>query len=227
LPAWLAVIALSLTGTGAVGPAPTNVRSGPAPGTTHPASTGLRRAAAGQQTASAIGADAIFDAIGVRDGITVCEIGAGNGDLTIAAAKIVGAHGHVYTSELGDQRIDALKTRVADSNLPQITVVAGDPNRTNFTDGACDALFMRNVYHHFADPAAMNASIAASLKPGGKAAVVDFRPDHEAAAPAGRGTNGSHGVTPEDVSAEMKTAGFLPQDTQRDGNRFMVVLLKP
>ena len=137
LPAWFAVITLSLTGTADVG------------------------AGARQQTASAIGADAIFDAIGVREGSTVCEIGAGSGELTIAAAKIVGPQGHVYASELGDTRIDALKKRVADSKLSQITVVAGDPNRTNFADGACDALFMRNVYHHFADPAAMDASIAA------------------------------------------------------------------
>jgi ubiquinone/menaquinone biosynthesis C-methylase UbiE len=201
--AWLTVIALSLTCTGAV------------------------TTAARQQAASAIGADAIFDAIGVRQGMTVCEIGAGSGDLTIAAAQIVGPEGHVYTSELGDDRIETLKNRVAESTLAQITVVAGDPNRTNFTEGACDALFMRNVYHHFANPAAIDASIAASLKSGGKAAIIDFRPDHKAAAAGDRGTNGSHGVTPEDVSAEMKAAGFVPQDTHTDGNRFMVVLLKP
>jgi ubiquinone/menaquinone biosynthesis C-methylase UbiE len=189
--------------------------------------TGAVAMAARQQTAAAIGADAIFDAIGVRQGMTVCEIGAGDGELTIAAAKIVGPEGRVYTSELGTDRIETLKNHVAESKLSQITVVAGDPNRTNFTDGACDALFMRNVYHHFADPAAMDASIAASLKSGGKAAVVDFRPDREAAAPADRGKNGTHGVTPQSVSAEMKTAGLLPQDTQADGNRFMVVLLKP
>ena len=201
--AWLAVITLSLTGAGGVG------------------------AAARQQTASAIGADAIFEAIGVREGVTVCEVGAGNGDLTIAAAKIAGPQGHVFASELGDERIATLKKRVADSKLPQVTVVAGDPNRTNFTEAACDALFMRNVYHHFADPAAMNASIAAALKSGGKAAIVDFRPGHEAATAADRGNDGSHGVTPEDVSAEMKAAGLLPQDTQTDGNRFMVVFSKP
>ena len=35
---------------------------------------------------------------------------------------------------------------------------------------------MRNVYHHFGDPGAMNASLFKSLKPGGSLAVQDFGP---------------------------------------------------
>ena len=65
--------------------------------------------------------------------------------------------------------------------------MAGAADRTNLPDGACDAIFMRNVYHHFAAPGPMSASLAAALKPGGRVAVVDFRPPGaEAPMPADR-----------------------------------------
>jgi len=69
---------------------------------------------------------------------------------------------------------------------------------------------MRNVYHHFADPAAMNASISAALKPGGRLAIVDFSPPpgKEATRSADRAKDGMHGISVESLSREMKEAGF-------------------
>ena len=171
----------------------------------------------------------IFEAIGVREGITVCEMGAGDGELTLAAAKAVGATGLVYSSELGDDRVKTLRDKVSASGLAQITVVGGDPVKTNFPDAACDALFMRNVYHHFSDPAKIDASIAASLKPGGRVAVIDFTPPgKEAERPADRGKDGMHGVTADTVSRELKGAGFEPLASETGSQRwFMVVAAKP
>jgi ubiquinone/menaquinone biosynthesis C-methylase UbiE len=170
----------------------------------------------------------IFAALGLREGMTIGEIGAGDGTLTIAAAKIAGVTGKVYTSELGDERVGALEKAIKKSDLPHITVVAGDANETKFPDGCCDAIFMRNVYHHFADPAAMNASILRALKPGARLAIVDFTPPKEAGQPADRGKDGMHGVSPESVARELKAAGFTIADTISGKDRwFMVVAAKP
>jgi ubiquinone/menaquinone biosynthesis C-methylase UbiE len=186
-------------------------------------------AARAQRLDSTIPAERIFEAIAVREGASVCEIGAGDGELSMAAARLVGPDGRVYTSELGDDRVKGLRERVEKSTLEQITVVVGDPARTNFPDGACDALFMRNVYHHFAEPASMNKSIGAALKPGGRLAVVDFSPSgKEAARPADRAGNGTHGVSAESVSRELQEAGFEPVSSQVGTQRwFMVVAAKP
>ena len=185
--------------------------------------------AGAQQSGSTIATERIFEAIGVREGITVCEIGAGDGELSIAAAKAAGPAGRVYTSELGDERVKALRSKVAASELKQVTVVEGDALKTNFPDGACDALFMRNVYHHFVEPAKINASIAASLKPGGRIAIVDFTPPgKEAERPADRSKDGMHGVTAETVSRELQEAGFEAITTETGAQRwFMVVAARP
>jgi tRNA A58 N-methylase Trm61 len=174
-------------------------------------------------------AEKIFAALGLREGMTIGEIGAGSGDLSVAAAKVVSEKGKVYTSELGDDRVSGLGKTIKQSALPQITVVTGDPKETKFPEGCCDAIFMRNVYHHFADPAAMNASIFKSLKPGARLAVVDFTPPgKEAEQPGDRGKDGMHGVAAETVGRELQAAGFIVVDTVAGKDRwFMVVAAKP
>ena len=182
-----------------------------------------------QRSGSTIDNDRIFQALGVREGLTVCEIGAGDGALSIAVARAVGAGGRVYTSELGDDRVKTLRDKIAASGLPQISVIAGDATATNFPDGACDALFMRNVYHHFADPARMNSAITKAVRRGGRVAVVDFAPPGaEAASPAERDKDGTHGVTPESLSRELEEAGFETFCSELGDERwFMVVVTKP
>ena len=182
-----------------------------------------------QGPGSAISSDRIFDALGLHEGMAVCEMGAGDGELSIAAARLVGTSGRVFTSELGESRVALLRRQVESSRLSQITVIEGDPLKTNFPTGACDALFMRNVYHHFDDPASMNASIKQSLKQGGRLAVADFRPrGHEAERPQDRdGGNGTHGVSADSVERELKQAGFQPLSSATDGDDgFLVVFAK-
>ena len=175
-------------------------------------------------------AEKIFETIGLGSGLTVCEVGAGSGELTIAAARVVGPSGRVLTSELGENRIKALRNAVEKSGLAHIIVVVGDVTKTNFPDAGCDALFMRDVYHHFTDPASMNRSIAASLKPGARLAIVDFTPPpgKEAARPEERGTDGTHGVAPAAVIKEVKEAGLEPAPGDAAANRwFLLVFVRP
>jgi ubiquinone/menaquinone biosynthesis C-methylase UbiE len=188
-----------------------------------PASSRAQAGAKAEPTAAQI-----LAAIGVQEGSTVCEIGAGEGQMTLAAARIVGAGGRVFSSELGDARVKRLQERVAGSELAPITVVAGDVARTNFPDGGCDALFMSDVYHHFSEPAAMNASIARALKPGGRVAVLDFTPPgKEAPRPAERGDDGMHGILPETVAREMTDAGLELVSTERGWRWFLSVFSRP
>ena len=169
----------------------------------------------------------IFAAAKLRSGQTACEIGAGVGDLALAAAAVVGTQGRVFANEL-EWRLPALRIRVADRNLPNVVVVTAEPTKTNIPDAACDAVFMKDVYHHFVEPAAMNRAIAAALKPGGRLVVVDFTPPaKEAATAAGRGLDGTHGVLPATIVAEMKAAGFteVPGDASAD-RWYLLVFVK-
>ncbi len=163
-------------------------------------------------------------------GMTVAEIGAGTGELSVAVAQEVGPAGHVYSNELDTSRHASIRAAAARAGVSNLTVVEGTAAGTNLPDNCCDAIFMRNVYHHFADPAPMNQSLLSSLKPGGRIAIIDFPPRGRQAGSTGdRGESGAHGVTLESVKKELADAGFeVVHDEQRRGNRwFMVVGRKP
>jgi ubiquinone/menaquinone biosynthesis C-methylase UbiE len=111
----------------------------------------------------------------LREGMTVGEIGAGRGWLTVEVAHRAGPSGHVYSTELSAARLDDIRRAVADGGLTNVTVVEAGERRTNLPAGCCDAIFMRRVYHHLTEPSAILASIHEALKPGGRLVIIEFR----------------------------------------------------
>jgi predicted methyltransferase len=188
----------------------------------------LAPAAARGQDAGAIAADAarLVPALNIRAGSVVAELGAGDGALTVAIARIVGEQGRVYSTELSKASLAKIEAAVAD--LRNVTVIEGTPARTNLPEQCCDAIFMRDVYHHFSEPPAMNASVFASLKPGGVLGVLDFGPPPgtESADPAARGIDGQHGITPATLERELKAAGFEVVSTTPFGFRGFLIVAK-
>jgi SAM-dependent methyltransferase len=174
-------------------------------------------------------ADRLVEALALTTGSVIAEIGAGDGTLSIALARRVGRDGHVYSTELGAARLKTLREKVAAERLHQIDVLDGHPTRTNLSDGCCDAVLMRDVYHHFGEPAVMNASLFASLRPGGRLAILDFAPSgEEADSVSGRARDGHHGVGRRTVSRELEAAGFAAiSATSLAGRRYMVIAQKP
>ena len=171
----------------------------------------------------------LIKALDIRAGSKVGEIGAGGGELTIAMAREVSEAGRVFSNELNAERLAALGKSAEKADVHNVTLVEGRERETNLPPGCCDAIFMRNVYHHFGDPPAMNASLLASLVPGGRLAVLDFAPDGpESADPKGRGDQKHHGVTSQTVANELTAAGFTVLSTEDiHPHLFMVVARRP
>jgi len=169
-------------------------------------------------------------ALELTAGQTVADVGAGDGELTVALARAVGPSGRVYGTEVNADRLRAIRQAADSAGLTNVAVVEGQATRTNLPERCCDALVVRFVYHHFSDPRLMNASLCHSLRPGGRLAVLDFPPDGaESADPAGRGNGEWHGVTAATVMRELRRAGFevvsVEEGTRTSG--FMVVARRP
>jgi ubiquinone/menaquinone biosynthesis C-methylase UbiE len=171
----------------------------------------------------------LVEALGIHSGSTVAEIGAGGGELTVAIAREVGDTGRVLSNDLNPKWLADVGQAVEKAGLHNVTLVQGHERETNLPPGCCDAIFMRSVYHHFADPGTMNKSLFDSLKPGGRLAVIDFAPDgDESPDPKGRADEKHHGVTGPTVARELQGAGFAILTMESIRNRaFIVVARRP
>ena len=110
----------------------------------------------------------------IQPGDTVADIGAGDGWLSMEIANLVGESGRVFATELALDRQEAIRAAVAAAGHDNVTVVEAGERETNLAQACCDAIFLRRVYHHLTDTGAMNASLHASLKPGGRLAIVEL-----------------------------------------------------
>jgi len=151
----------------------------------------------------------LIEVLSLRQGSTVADIGAGSGALEPAISRAIGAEGRLYATDISAERLADLRKVIASASLSNVTVQQGGAAETNLPAACCDAMFMRLVYHHFGDPPAMNASLLRSLKPGGRLAVLEFRPTSGVtAAPGKRAEGNSHGAMPATVIDELTAAGF-------------------
>ncbi|MGC2388128.1 MAG: methyltransferase domain-containing protein, partial [Candidatus Acidiferrum sp.] len=117
--------------------------------------------------------------MGWKPGTVVADIGAGDGSYTFAAVEQVGPTGRVFATEISQEKLKALRTEVERRNLQNVTVIESGEAETNLPAACCDAIFLRRVYHHLTKPLEFDASVLASLRPGGKLAIIDFPPHPE------------------------------------------------
>jgi predicted methyltransferase len=113
--------------------------------------------------------------LGIGPGMTIADIGAGNGADAWTFADIVGPGGTVYAEEVGEGLVKTLKGEAEKRKLPQVRAVLGRDDDPALPAGAVDLVHMRLVYHHFSQPHEMLRGIWRSLKPGGHLAIVDQR----------------------------------------------------
>ena len=151
----------------------------------------------------------LAEVLNLKPGMVVADVGAGFGALTVALSSWLGPSGRIYASDITPHALAALRAEVSERNLKNVEVLEGGAAATNLPPGCCDAVFLRDVYHHLASVDSFNRSLHASLKPEGRLAIIDFAPDPGSELPRGVPANrGGHGIRPELVIEEVTRMGF-------------------
>jgi ubiquinone/menaquinone biosynthesis C-methylase UbiE len=119
--------------------------------------------------------ETMLAALNVQPGQTVCDMGCGNGFYTLPLAKLVGEGGKVVAVDIQREMLLLLKDRAAAESLSNIELVHGTIVDPQLKPGTVDLVLMVDVYHEFSHPEQMLQAIRASLKPGGRVALVEFR----------------------------------------------------
>jgi SAM-dependent methyltransferase len=148
-------------------------------------------------------------ALALKAGMVIADVGAGKGELTLALADEVGPSGRVFSTEIDPARLRRLRETASAARLDNVTVVQAQSRETGLPAQCCDAIVLRRVYHHLGDPASVNASLLRSLRPGGVLAIVDLPPPFS-------WLRGSLGVPAQAVVDEVRASGFEPLELISD-----------
>jgi len=168
-----------------------------------------------------------IEALGLRPGLRVADVGTGSGEWAERIAREVGETGHVYATEVDHEKLQQVEARVKEDGLKNVTTVLGTQTDTGLAPVCCDAILLRMVYHHFADPARMRASLRSALRRGAPLVVIDTEPQKSWRHLDGVPDRGGHGIREEDLLREMTGDGFEVveryHDWPGDGDRYCVV----
>jgi ubiquinone/menaquinone biosynthesis C-methylase UbiE len=145
----------------------------------------------------------MLQALGVKPGQTVCDMGCGNGFYTLQLARLVGPRGRVYAVDIQPEMLQMLARNAAEARLANIRPVLGTPIDPRLPAGAIDMMLCVDVYHEFSHPEAMLGKIKESLAPDGQLVLVEFRGE-DMAVPI----KPLHKMTKAQVRAELEPAGF-------------------
>ena len=111
----------------------------------------------------------------VKPGMDVADVGAGTGLFSMMLSDAVGSQGRVYAEEVIDRFSRYIAERAAREGRANVMSVVGTERSVGLPPGSIDLAFLCDVYHHFAFPAPMLASIRAALRDDGQVFLVDFR----------------------------------------------------
>ncbi|HEX5733828.1 MAG TPA: methyltransferase domain-containing protein [Blastocatellia bacterium] len=152
----------------------------------------------------------VMDALGVKAGHSVADIGSGFGYFTFRLAARVGAEGKVYAVDIDPEAVNRVRQRKEREKLVQVEPILGESADPRLP-GGLDVVMIVDTYHEFRDYDRMIQAVFRALKPGGRLGIIDGE------APSGRPRteyHRLHSIPPELVRAEVTRHGFVFKESR-------------
>ncbi len=118
-------------------------------------------------------AEEVMAFAGVTPGMSVADIGAGEGYYTVRLSPMVGPKGRVLAQDIVPETRDRLAQRVDRDKLDNVAVRLGLPDDPRLPAASFDRIFLVHMYHEVTSPYAFLWHLRAGLRPGGEIIVVD------------------------------------------------------
>jgi len=116
-----------------------------------------------------------YNQLNLAPGMTVCDMGCGNGFWSLPMAEDVAPEGKVLAVDIQPEMLDKLRRRAAKQGIENIEPILGQVDDPQLPPGAVDLLLMVDVYHEFSHPESMLWAIRRALKPEGVVALLEYR----------------------------------------------------
>ncbi len=144
-------------------------------------------------------AEQVMQLASVKRGMSVADVGAGEGYYTVRLAPVVGTTGRVLAEDILPEVRDQLSDRVQRERLDNVAVKLGAPDDPTLPPASFDRIFLVHMYHEVASPYAFLWHLREGVKPDGEIVVVDSnRPVKQ------------HGMPPNELKCEFAALGMQP-----------------
>ena len=147
--------------------------------------------------------DAALDAIGIKKGSTVADVGAGSGYMTLRMAARVGPSGKVYANDIQPEMLNLLRERLAKQRITNVALVLGAEDDPKLPPSTLDLELLVDVYHEFQHPRTMLRHLREALKPGGRLVLLEYRKEDPLVP-----IRWEHKMSVEEAKMEVEAEGF-------------------
>jgi predicted methyltransferase len=171
----------------------------------------------------------LVEAMGLRPGMKVADVGTGVGYMLPYLSHAVGATGQVIAEDIAQDFLDKARLRATTTGLKNIKFVQGTDHDPNLPGGVLNAVLVLDAYHHFDYPESMLKGIRDSLMSDGKLYIVEYFKRPNAMGPGSGDRALSHiRLDQEDLINEVEANGFhlLSKHDHVPGSQYMAVFEK-
>jgi precorrin-6B methylase 2 len=144
-----------------------------------------------------------LDAIGIKPGMVVADVGAGTGYMSLKMAKRVGPSGKVYSEDVQPEMLRRLRQNAAEAKLNNIQTVLGGEADPKLPPATLDLILLVDVYHEFSQPQKMLRKMREALKPDGRLVLLEYRKEDPAIP-----IRPEHKMSVQEVKLEVEAEGF-------------------
>jgi precorrin-6B methylase 2 len=147
--------------------------------------------------------DALIEALDIRDGDRVADIGAGTGFFTWRLAKQAGARGKVIAVDIQQGMLDRAAAAMKERGVTNVDYVLATERDPKLPPRSLDMVFIAHSYHEFVEPETMIEAVRRSLNPAGRLVIVEYAKEKRAA-PA----SPLHKMSFDEIRSEIEAMGF-------------------
>ncbi|MCH2115609.1 MAG: class I SAM-dependent methyltransferase [Pirellulales bacterium] len=117
----------------------------------------------------------MLENLGVEKGMTICDMGCGNGFYALKLAEMVGPEGRILGVDIQPEMLSLLRERMEEKRISNVTPILGSFHNPRLPDGGVDLILLVDVYHEFSHPEHMLRAMRRSLSEDGLIVLVEYR----------------------------------------------------